>query len=119
MTTCGGELVALRKAARGGNCPQIGRTPQVSITFKLEIDGQSEAISFSNGNAAALLALAGLPSPPYGEIPYARLETVITKLLRAVNSESSRAQALTPASEGPRWSEGARADEYLKSELAK
>ena len=42
----------------------------MSITFKLEIDGHSEALNVSNGNAAALLALAGLLSAPYGEIPY-------------------------------------------------
>ena len=90
----------------------------MSITFKFEIDGQSEEINFSNGNAAALLALAGLPSAPYGEIPYERLEPVITKLLRVVNSGSSRAQALTSVAEGARWSEGARTDEYLKRRVA-
>jgi hypothetical protein len=86
----------------------------VSITFKLEIEGRSEEVNFSNGNAAALLMLAGLPSAPHGEIPRERLEAVITKLLRALNSEPARAQAVTSVIEGPRWSEGARTDEYLK-----
>ena len=86
----------------------------MSITFKLEIEGHSEAINVSNGNAATLLALAGLPSAPYGEIPHERLETAITKLLRALNSEPARAEAVTSVTEGPRWSEGARTDEYLK-----
>ena len=58
----------------------------MSITFKLEIDGHSEALNVSNGNAAALLALAGLLSAPYGEIPYEQLEAAITKLLRARES---------------------------------
>ena len=90
----------------------------MSITFKLEIDCHSEFLNVSNGNAAALLALAGLPSAPYGEIPHERLEVAITKLLRALNSEPARAQAVTSLDEGPRWSEGARTDEYLKRRVA-
>ena len=86
----------------------------MSITFKLEIDGHSEALNVSNGNAAALLALAGLLSAPYGEIPYEQLESAITKLLRAMNSDPARAKAVTSVTEGPRWSEGARTDEYLQ-----
>jgi hypothetical protein len=85
----------------------------VSITFKLEIEGHPEEVNFSNGNAAALLRLAGLPSAPYGEIPQEQLEIAIRNLLRALNSESARAQAVTSVSESPRWSEGARTDEYL------
>ena len=93
----------------------------MSITFKLEIDCHSESLNVSNGNAAALLALAGLPSAPYGEIPHEQMEAVITRLLLALNSESSRSPALWPAAEGLRWFEGARTDEWLKrriSELA-
>ena len=86
----------------------------MSITFKLEIDCHSEFLNVSNGNAAALLALAGLPSAPYGEIPHERLETVITKLLRAMNSYPARAKAVTSVTEAPRWSEGARPDECLQ-----
>ena len=86
----------------------------MSIKFKLEIDGHSEALNVSNGNAAALLALAGLLSAPYGEIPYEQLEAAITKLLRAMNSPPARAKAATSVAEGPRWSEGARTDEYLQ-----
>ena len=86
----------------------------MSITFKIEVEGYSESLNVSNCNAAALLALAGLPSAPYGEIPQERLEAAITKLLRALNSEPARAEALTSATEGPRWSEGARTDEYLQ-----
>ena len=86
----------------------------MSITFKLEIDGHSEALNVSNGNAAALLELAGLQSAPYGEIPHERLDTAIAKLLRALNSETARAQAVTSVAGGPRWSEGACTDEYLK-----
>ena len=86
----------------------------MSITFKLEIEGHSEEVNFSNGNAAALLILAGLQSAPYGEIPRERLDTAITKLLRAMNSDPARAKAVTSVTEGPRWSEGARTDEYLQ-----
>ncbi len=86
----------------------------MSITFKLEIDCHAESLNVSNGNAAALLALAGLQSAPYGEIPHERLETAIAKLLRVLNSETARAQAVTSVAEGLRWSEGARTDEYLK-----
>ena len=86
----------------------------MSITFKLEIEGHSEEVNFSNGNAAALLILAGLQSAPYGEIPRERLDTAITKLLRAMNSDPARAKAVTAVTEGPRWSEGARTDEYLQ-----
>ena len=86
----------------------------MSITFELEIDGHSEALNLSNGNAAALLALAGLPSAPYGEIPHERLEAAVTKLLRALNSDPARAKAVTSVTEGRRWSEGARTDEYLQ-----
>lgn len=90
----------------------------MSITFRLEIDGLSEALNFSNGTAAALLALAGLRSTPYGEIPHERLESVIRKLIRVVNCASSRAQALTSVADGPRWSEGVRTDESLKRQVA-
>lgn len=86
----------------------------MSITFKLEVEGYSESLNVSNCNAAALLALAGLPSAPYGEIPHERLEAAITKLLRALNSEPARAESLTSATEGPRWSEGARTEKYLQ-----
>lgn len=86
----------------------------MSITFKLEIEGYSEEVNFSNGNAATLLILAGLQSAPYGEIPHERLEAVIARLLRVLNSESSRSPALTSSAESPRWSEGARTDEHLK-----
>jgi hypothetical protein len=86
----------------------------VSITFKLEIDGHSEALNVSNANAAALLAIAGLQSASYGEIPHERLEAAITKLLRALNSDFARAPAVSSVTEGPRWSEGARTDQYLK-----
>jgi hypothetical protein len=60
------------------------------------------------------MVLAGLQSAPYGEIPHERLGTVMTKLLRALNSEPARAQAVTSVTEGPRWSEGARTDGYLR-----
>ena len=86
----------------------------MSITFRLEIDGGSEALNFTNGNAAALLALTGLPSMPYGEIPHERLATSITRLLRVVNSGYCRAPELMTLVEAPRWSEGARSDEYLR-----
>ena len=84
----------------------------MSITFKIE--GHSEEVNFSNGNAAALLVLAGLQSAPYGEIPRERLDTAITKLLRALNSEPVHVRAVTSVAGGPRWSEGACTDEYLK-----
>ena len=86
----------------------------MSITFKLEIEGHSEEVNFSNGNAAALLVLAGLQSAPYGEIPRERLDGAITKLLRALNSEPVHVRAVTSVAGGPRWSEGACTDEYLK-----
>ena len=90
----------------------------MSITFKLESDGHSEALNVSNGNAAALLALAGLPSAPHGEIPHEQMEAVIARLLRALNSESSRSPALWPAAEGLRWFESARTDEWLKRRIS-
>jgi hypothetical protein len=43
-----------------------------------------------------------------------QLEAAITKLLRAMNSDPARAKAVTSVTEGPRWSEGARTDEYLQ-----
>jgi hypothetical protein len=86
----------------------------MSITFKLEIDGIAEALNVSNGNAAALLALAGLPSAPYGEVAHERLEPVVTSLLRVVNAESCRTSALAAGVETLRWSEGARTDEYVQ-----
>ena len=86
----------------------------MSITFRLETDGHFEPINLTNSNAAALLALAGLPTTPYGEIPHEQLEAAITKLLRAMNSDPARAKAVTSVTEGPRWSEGARTDEYLQ-----
>lgn len=90
----------------------------MSITFKLEIEGHVEPLNVSNCNAAALLELAGLPSTPYGEIAQERLETVITKLLRALNSESSRLQAETSVPDSPQWHDCARTDEYLKRRVA-
>ena len=89
----------------------------MSITFKLDIAGHSAEVNFSNGNAAALLALAGLASASYGEIPHERLETVITRLLRALNSESVRARAVVLVAEGPQWFEGARTDESLQRRI--
>lgn len=85
----------------------------MSITFRLETDGHFEPINLTNSNAAALLALAGLPTTPYGEIPHEHLDVVIPRLLRVANSESCRGKALTTAIEAPRWSEGARTDNYL------
>ena len=43
-----------------------GATVDMSITFRLETDGHFEPINLTNSNAAALLALAGLPTTPYG-----------------------------------------------------
>ena len=85
----------------------------MTITFRLESDGAPEALNVSNSNAAALLVLAGLPSMPYGEIPHQQLESFISTLLRASNSEARRARGLTTAVESSRWSEGARNDEYM------
>lgn len=90
----------------------------MSITFKLETEGHSEEVNFSNGNAAAILTLAGLPSAPYGEIPHERLEFVTRKLLRVANCETSRAQALALVADGLRWSEGACTDESLTRRMA-
>ena len=86
----------------------------MSITFKLEIDGLIQALNFSNGNAAALLALAGLPSMPHGEIPPGRLDAHIIRLLWVANTDSLRTPKVATAVEAPRWSEGARTDEYLQ-----
>lgn len=110
--------MGLSRPDRSANCPQIGRTLPVSITFKLEYEGHSEEVNFSNGNAAAILTLAGLPSAPYGEIPHERLESVIRKMIRVVNCESSGAQTLISVADGLRWSEGARTDESLKRRVA-
>jgi hypothetical protein len=64
-------------------------------------------------NAAAMLALAGLPSAPYGEVANEQLAAAITKLLRAMNSEALRAEAVQEVEQADRWSQGGRTEDYL------
>lgn len=66
----------------------------MSVTFQPrtcpEVDGpygpEPQAwVNFSNGNAARILELAGLPNEPMGEVPVADLNAVARRLLRALN----------------------------------
>ena len=89
----------------------------MSITFQLEVGSGVEPLNFSNPNAAALMALAGLAPSVDGELRGEQLRACVQRLLQIVNSESVRAHAITEGAEGgeaPRWFEGARTDEYVQ-----
>lgn len=66
----------------------------MSVTFQPrecpEIEGpygpEPQAwVNFSNGNAARMLDIAGLPNEPFGEAPVVDLHAVAQRLLRALN----------------------------------
>ena len=86
----------------------------MSITFELEVGSGVEPLNFSNLNAAALMALAGLAPEVDGELRGEQLRACVQRLLRIVNSEGVRAHAITEGAEAPRWFEGARTDEYVQ-----
>lgn len=86
----------------------------MSITFQLEVGSGVEPLNFSNPNAAALMALAGLAPTVAGEVRGEHLRACVQRLLQIVNSESVRAHAITEGAEAPRWFEGARTDEYVQ-----
>ena len=86
----------------------------MSITFQLEVGIGVEPLNFSNSNAAALMALAGLAPTVDGEVRGEQLRACVQRLLQIVNSESFRAHAITEGGEAPRWFEGARTDEYVQ-----
>ena len=86
----------------------------MSITFQLEVGSGVEPLNFSNPNAAALMALAGLAPTVDGEVSGEQLRACVQRLLQIVNSEGARAHAITEGAEAPRWFEGARTDEYVQ-----
>ena len=86
----------------------------MSITFQLEVGSGVEPLNFSNPNAAALMALAGLAPTVDGEVRSEQLRACVQRLLQVVNSEGVRAHAITEGGEAPRWFEGARTDEYVQ-----
>ena len=62
----------------------------MSITFELEVGSGVEPLNFSNPNAAALMALAGLAPVVDGEVRGEQLRACVQRLLQIVNSESAR-----------------------------
>jgi hypothetical protein len=90
----------------------------MSITFELEFRGTVEALDFSNANAAALMALAGLAPQAFGEVRGKALRACVARLLRVVNCEAARAHAIVDGTESPLWCEGGRSDEYLRRRAA-
>ena len=89
----------------------------MSITFVLSVPGLHPEVNLANGNACALLAVAGLPVTPHGEVANPMVAGVVARLLRVVNVASARAGAITqeatPAATG-RWTEGVRDDAYVE-----
>ena len=86
----------------------------MSITFQVESDGGVEPLNFSNGNAAALMVLAGLTPAADGEVRGRHLSACVHRLIQAVNSDRARADRSIETAESPRWFEGGRTDEYLQ-----
>ena len=88
----------------------------MSITFALSIPGQYAPLNLANGNACALLAVAGLAPSEYGEVGMGEVGAVVARLLRVVNVPTARIGALTtepPAASAHRWLEGVRDDDYV------
>ena len=90
----------------------------MSITFQLEFDSGVEPLNFSNGNAAALMALAGLTPAADGEVRGMLLSACVHRLIQAVNSDRARADQSTETAESPRWFEGGRTEEYLQRRVS-
>ena len=87
----------------------------MSITFDLSQCGGHEAINLANCNAAALLALSGLPTEPGGAVAGDELGEVIARLMRALNLPAHRIGADAPAltSASGRYVDAGRTDDYL------
>ena len=64
----------------------------MSITFQLEVGSGVEPLNFSNPNAAALMALAGLASEVDGEVRGEQLRACVQRLLQ-INRVSAGALA--------------------------
>ena len=84
------------------------------VVYHGKMDLVLSCLNFSNPNAAALMALAGLALEVDGELRGEQLRACVQRLLRIVNSEGVRAHAITEGAEAPRWFEGARTDEYVQ-----
>ena len=86
----------------------------MSITFQLS-PSTAQSLNLANGNACALLALAGLPPSPFGEVAHSDLSPVIARLLRVANSQRAQADALCAdsSSASGRWMEAGRSEAYV------
>lgn len=86
----------------------------MSITFRLS-PSTGRSLNLGNGNACALLSLAGLLPSPFGEVEHSDLSVVIARLLRAANSERVRAVARSADSfsASGRWMEAGRTEAYV------
>lgn len=91
----------------------------MSITFQLS-PSTGQSLNLSNVNACALLALAGLPPDPFGEVEHSDLSPVIGRLLRVANSERAQAIALCAdsSSGSGRWAEAGRSEAYVAGRVA-
>ena len=91
----------------------------MSITFQLS-PSAAQSLNLTNANACALLALAGLPPAPFGEVDHSNLSAVIARLLRAANSQRARADALCADSASPseRWMEAGRSEAYVSGRVS-
>jgi hypothetical protein len=80
----------------------------------------AQSLNLANGNACALLALAGLPPAPFGEVDHSDLAPVIARLLRAVNSKRARVDALCADATSPsgRWTEAGRSEAYVSDRVS-
>ena len=90
----------------------------MSITFELS-PSTAQSLNVANGNACALLSVAGLPAVAFGEIEHSDLSPVIARLLRAANSERARAAALSAGSSSAsgRWVEAGRSETYVAARV--
>lgn len=91
----------------------------MSITFQLS-PSTGQSLNLSNVNACALLALAGLPPVPFGEVEHSDLSPVIGRLLRVANSERAQtiAQSADSSSPSGRWAEAGRSEAYVAGRVA-
>ena len=81
----------------------------MSITFELEVGSGVQPVHFSNPDAAALMALAGLSPKVDGERRGEQLHACVQRLLQIVNPEGVRGHAITEGTEAPRPFEGVSA----------
>jgi len=91
----------------------------MTVTFQLS-PNTGQSLNLANGNACALLALAGLPTAPFGEVEHSNLSPVIARLLRAANSQRAQADALCAdsSSASGRWIEGGRSVDYVAGRVS-